>query len=133
MKNYLAILVFLLTLVSCSTQESSEDSCTSFDALDLKMLNLIEQIQLKHKDDAKFLHNFNMEQVYWIQYRDTHLKAIYPRDWSRHYRKKYGKELFNPCKCKEMTRYTQERIKELKLWLNKGPEGQDDCPSLWRE
>lgn len=97
------------------------------------MLDLIEQVRAKYQTNQRFLRNFNMEQVYWIQYRDTHLKAIYPEDWSRHYRKEFGKEVFNPCKCKEMTRYTKERIKELKLWMSGGPAEQDNCPSLWNE
>ena len=124
---------FLVAMVIFSCSENREDPCTEFDKTDLEMLNLINQIKSKHGDNKKFLSNFNMEQVYWIQYRDHHLKSIYPEDWNRHYRKEHGKEVFNPCKCKEMTRFTKRRIEELKLWLNNGPSSQDECPSLWNQ
>ena len=55
-----------------------------------------------------------MEQVYWIQYRDRRLRAIYPKKWDQHYRKNYGKEVFNPCKCKkELLRLSESRIRGL--------------------
>lgn len=132
MKRFLfpAVLISLFLYSSCNGPEDI-DHCSEFDAIDLEMLNLINKIQTKHQDNKRFLSNFNMEQVYWIQYRDNHLRAIYPQDWDRKYRKEYGKEVFNPCKCKEMTRFTKERIKELKLWLKGGPGGQNECPSLW--
>ena len=132
MKAIILTGLIALFAFSCANVES-QDPCSEFDVVDLEMLNLIEEIKTKHADNQKFLSNFNMEQVYWIQYRDHHLKSLYPKDWKRHYRKEYGKEVFNPCKCKEMTRYTKDRIEELNRWLEGGPSDQDDCPSLWNQ
>ena len=128
MKILTAVLI-VLAISACQSEE--KDPCTKFDEVDREMLGLINQIRTKHSDNKKFLSNFNMEQVYGINYRDHHLKSVYPEDWSRYYRKEFGKEVFNPCKCKEMTRFTYNRIEELKLWLSNGPSGQDECPSLW--
>ena len=122
----------LISALSCGKSEHP-DPCSEFDAIDREMLDMIKAIRTKYKSNKKFLSNFNMEQVYWINYRDHHLKSVYPEDWSRHYRQEYGKEVFNPCKCKEMTRFTKERIIELELWSSRGPAGQDECPSLWKE
>jgi len=125
-------LVFLcIVAFSCNNKEG-KDPCTEFDKVDKEMLDLIDAINSKYYTNKRFLKNFNMEQVYWINYRDHHLKSVYPEDWSRYYRKEFGTEVFNPCKCKEMTRFTLERIKELKLWMKGGPKGQGDCPSLWK-
>lgn len=130
MRKVLLTATIICGFIGCTSE--SVDPCAEFDAVDREMLDLISQIRAKHSADKKFLSNFNMEQVYWIQYRDAHLKSIYPKDWDRSYRKEYGKEVFNPCKCQEMTRYTRLRIEELELWLSGGPSGQDDCPSQWK-
>ncbi|SNS53480.1 hypothetical protein SAMN05421640_0561 [Ekhidna lutea] len=130
--KYLFFLFIALTLYSCD-ENQPKDACSEFDAVDLEMLNLIDQIKTKHAGNKKFLSSFNMEQVYWVQYRDHHLKSIYPEDWNRHYRELHSKEVFNPCKCKEMIRFTKSRIEELELWLTNGPKGQEECPSLWSE
>ncbi len=120
-----------LIFFSCS-QSADTDPCATFDQLDRQMLDLIQEIKDTHATDVKFLEEFNMEQVFWIQYRDTHLRAIYPKDWDRHYRQNFGKEIFNPCKCKEMVRMTRLRIRELELWKTGGPVQQNECPSQWR-
>jgi len=130
MKKLILGLLIATALVGC---HSETDPCSEFDAIDLEMNNMIEEIRRVHSDKKMFLYWFNLEQVYWIQYRDNHLRTIYPNDWDRHYREEYGKELFNPCKCKEMTRYTKDRIKELKYWFDNPPKGQDECPTLWNE
>ncbi len=134
MRKLVILSLPLLYMLACKPANDTRDYkeiCVEFDNIDREMLDLIKTIRAKHKDHAKFQSNFNMEQVYWVQYRDTHLKAIFPEDWSRHYREQYGKELFNGCKCQEMTRMTKNRIKELELWLE-GGAGNEDCPSLWK-
>lgn len=145
MKTNFYLSLGLAAVISCSQPSStdknnglddfsySDDPCTQFDEVDRQMLDMVETIKSKHADDAIFLERFKMEQVFWIQYRDRHLRALYPRDWDRHFRKKFGKEVFNPCKCKELTRFTMNRIKELEHWLEGGVKGQDECPSFWND
>lgn len=138
MKKVLIILGF--AAFSCGGGETSViDSddpfsiCTSFDETDRQMLDLIAEIEQKNAKDKEFQRAFTMEQVYWIQYRDSRLKAIYPKDWSRHYRKNFGEEVFNPCKCLELNRMTLRRIEELNLYLEEGPKDQMDCPSKFND
>ena len=71
-----------------------------------------------------------MEQVYWIQYRDRRLRAIYPKKWDEHYRNNYGKEVFNHCKCKELLRLSESRLEDLQMYLMNGPDDQQNCPSM---
>ena len=71
--------------------------------------------------------------VYWIQYRDRRLRAIYPKKWDQHYRKNNGKEVFNPCKCRELLRLSERRIEDLQMYLIGGPADQQDCPSKLNE
>ena len=106
------------------------DACKKFDELDTKILSLMDKIEVKHKNDHHFLEAFNMEQVYWIQYRDRRLRAIYPKKWDQHYRKNYGKEVFNPCKCKELLRLSERRMEDLQMYLMNGPADQQNCPSM---
>jgi hypothetical protein len=132
--KFIPIALLILFAVSCGKKENSiQVYCDEFDKLDQEMLELIGKIQQKYGENKKFLSNFNMEQVYWIQYRDHHLKSLYPQDWNRYYRKNFGKEVFNPCKCQEMTRFTKQRNDELRLWLSGGVSEQSECPSLWNE
>jgi hypothetical protein len=107
--------------------------CATFDEIDVKIVALMDEIQIKHKGDRPFLDAFNMEQVYWVQYRDRRLRAIYPKKWDQHYRKNNGKKVFNPCKCRELLRLSERRIEDLQMYLIGGPIDQQDCPSKLNE
>ena len=133
MKNILLTLIILI-LNSCRFEKNNEvDVCATFDEIDAKIVALMDEIQVKHKDDRPFLDAFNMEQVYWVQYRDRRLRAIYPKKWDQHYRKNNGKEVFNPCKCRELLRLSERRIEDLQMYLIGGPADQQDCPSKLNE
>jgi len=131
----LLLSVILIVQFGCKNQSNADPyaPCTEFDKYDLKMLNLINEIKEKHKEDRLFLTEFRMIQVYWIQYRDRRLRTIYPKNWDQHYRKEIGKDIFNPCKCKELLRLTKNRIEELEMYLKKGPADQAECPSMLNE
>jgi hypothetical protein len=127
-------ITLLLLLGACSSnQEDPYAPCTEFDQLDLKMTSIMDEIREKHANNRLFLKAFEMEHVYWIQYRDRRLRAMYPKDWNRYYRKEFGKEVFNSCKCEEYVRSIKIRIKELEMYLNGGPSDQQDCPSMMSE
>ena len=130
MKNII-LLFTILIINSCKFEKKNNiDACKKFDELDTKILSLMNKIEVKHKNDRHFLEAFNMEQVYWIQYRDRRLRAIYPKKWDQHYRKNYGKEVFNPCKCKELLRLSESRLEDLQMYLMNGPIDQQNCPSM---
>ena len=128
------LLIPVFFIFSChSISEDTYAVCSTFDENDLMMNDLIREIKEKYKSNRFFGPEFDMEQVYWIQYRDKRLRSIYPYDWNTYYRREYGKEVFNPCKCEELNRMTLRRIKELELYLQGGPSDQKECPSIWNE
>lgn len=119
----------VMVIQSCDYQPSFKDPCTEFDMVDLQMLTLLDSIRTSHKGEELFLNRFRLVQVAWTQYRDRHMRSLYPEDWDRVYRKTYGRELFNSCVCKEMSRMTRNRITELNRYLEVGSEGEEECPS----
>ena len=133
MKNILLTLIILI-LNSCWFEKNNEvDVCATFDEIDVKIVALMDEIQIKHKGDRPFIDAFNMEQVYWVQYINRRLRAIYPKKRDQHYRKNNGKEVFNPCKCRELLRLSERRIEDLQMYLIGGPADQQDCPSKLNE
>ncbi|MEM7108522.1 MAG: hypothetical protein AAF519_09880 [Bacteroidota bacterium] len=129
-KSHLISIPIVLIMLACNSQKEEIDPCTEFDQIDKEMLDLMEEIKTKHRTDAIFLKRFEMERVYWNQYRDRRLRSIYPQDWDTHYRKKFGKEVFNKCKCKELLRMSKNRLIDLKLYVEEGPAEQEECPSM---
>jgi hypothetical protein len=130
-KKWLMILS-IITLIGC-TSESDQDpysACKSFDDTEAEILDLLQKIRDKHSGDRLFLKAFEMEQVYWTQYRERRIRALYPEDWNRVYRKDVGTEVFNNCKCKEYNRLAESRIEDLNYYLEEGPKDQEECPSM---
>jgi hypothetical protein len=132
--NKMIMLVALTSMIACSTtNEDPYASCTAFDEVDANMLQLIEQVNQKHVGNKSFLEAFKMEQVYWIQYRDRRIRSMYPKNWDRFYRKNYGRETFNSCKCQELLRLAENRMDDLNMYLVGGPRDQESCPSMLNE
>ncbi len=137
MKAVILLLISILILFSCSTSNNErsevyENACLEMDAVDLEMMNLVGKIKASHKNINFFAKNFEEEQLYWRQYRNRRLRALYPADWGRIYGENYG-DTFNQCKCKEVVRMTKIRIEELNMYLEGGPDEQAECPSVLNE
>lgn len=139
MKEFILALSSCILLFGCTNPSKKENPisytevCEGYDVIDLEMLEVISEIESLHKEDFKFLERFRDSQVYWIQYKDRHLRSLYPEDWDLYYRKNYGKQVFNSCKCKELIRLTELRVNELKWYLDGGPNNQTECPSYWNK
>ncbi|MFT6866521.1 MAG: hypothetical protein ACJA08_001352 [Cyclobacteriaceae bacterium] len=130
----LVLIISLLAIVGCRSENKESDiACTDFDKLDIEMMQLIDKIESKFTGNKSFLEAFKMEQVYWIQYRDRRLRSMYPKNWDTHYRKNFGKDVFNPCKCQELLRLANNRMDDLDLYMEGGPQNQKNCPSIMNE
>ena len=139
MRIILSAIAVSFLLFDCSGPDEKKkpinytEVCEGYDAIDLEMLQVIEQIESTNRGNIKFLERFRDSQIYWIQYKDRHIRALYPEDWDLYYRKNYGKQVFNSCKCKELIRLTELRVQELKWYLEGGPDDQQECPSSWNK
>ncbi|MEM6522597.1 MAG: hypothetical protein AAGF85_10665 [Bacteroidota bacterium] len=135
LKNIL-ITASLAIISSCSQNNKTNEYegldyleiCEEFDELAFEQKALLDSIRLKYRGDQLFINRFNREQINWIQYQDKRLRALYSKDWDRHYRKEYGKPAFNGCKCKELIRLSKFRNADLRTYLNGPNVNQQDCP-----
>lgn len=124
MKKLLVVFIYLL-FVGCKQSVKYDSHCSELDAVDLEMLNIHKEIMERYKSEERFLRRLQDAQVYWIQYKDRHIRSLYPLE-KKYYEDEYGRT-YNQCKCKEATRLTRLRVKELRIWLN-GPSDQE-CPT----
>ena len=120
------ILIILLSLMTSCTDSEIKDSCTELDRLDKKMLEVIDSIENKYFDQEAFLNRLRDAQIFWIQYKDRHVRALYPLN-KNYYSKTFGVD-YNECKCAEWARLTKNRIEELSIWLD-GASRYDECPA----
>ncbi len=107
--------IILSALLQCA-QPDKQTACEQLDEIDLQMLNMIKQIKNEYKHDQKFLAAFNDAQLYWTQYRNRQVKAIFPLTPNK-YEYNVGE-----CKCEVYRDLTKLRVKELQKWLDGVPE-----------
>jgi uncharacterized protein YecT (DUF1311 family) len=128
MKKIICVLLVVIGN-SCQSTSGFESDCQELDAVDLEMLTIYKSIEKKYKGEERFLKRLQDAQVYWIQYKDRHVRSLYPLE-KKYYTDNYSIQ-YNQCKCKESTKLTKLRAKELKVWLD-GPKI-EDCPSSIKE
>jgi hypothetical protein len=120
----------IITEIRIKASEAKTE-CQKFDTLDKEMRRVLNEIRTQYKSDQVFIKKLNSSQAYWIPYMNSHVRAIYPKDWDRVYRKEYGRTEFNECKCKELNKLMFKRIEDLTAFLD--PDyGQDDCPGVMK-
>lgn len=131
MKQICTFIFTSFIFLSCNQEETKnyKDICKEFDNLAIEQKQILEEIRVKYNSDKNFIKRLNEEQISWIQFQDKRLRALYPNDWDSHYRKIYGKETFNACKCKELIRLSRIRNNDLKVYL----VGDSDCPAQGNE
>lgn len=129
MKLYTPLMLVML-LSFCSqkkaenndfTENDDKTACEQLDEIDRVMLDLIEEIKEKKKDDKLFLTAFKDAQIYWIQYRNRQVKAVFPMSPN-----KYDYNV-GECKCAIYRDLTLLRVEELKRWTKETPYT-EDCP-----
>ncbi len=130
MKKFLLISIIAVLFNSCETEKKGNDGslspCKVYESLDLEMLNTYEEIGNKYKenDHNTFRKRLNMSQVYWVQYRDRFIKALFPLDKEDY----TDQQNYSDCKCNELSVLTKSRIRELRAWLD-GDVARIDCPT----
>ncbi|KQS92117.1 lysozyme inhibitor LprI family protein [Chryseobacterium sp. Leaf394] len=88
-----------------------------------KQLNLVYgEILKKYVKDQVFLKKLKVAQNLWIKFRDAQVAAKYPEEDKQYH---YG-TAFPVCYNISMQELTEQRTKELKVWLEKYYDG-DVC------
>lgn len=88
---------------------------------DDELNKVYSQILKKYKDDKVFITKFKKAELAWIKFKDAEIEAIYPDEDKSNYGSVYPM-----CVNGIATEMTQQRTKELKLWL-KGIQEGDVC------
>lgn len=88
---------------------------------DDELNKVYKQVLEKYKEDKVFIAKFKKAELAWIKFKDAEIEAIYPDEDKRNYGSVYPM-----CANGIATEMTQQRTKELKLWL-KGIQEGDVC------
>jgi uncharacterized protein YecT (DUF1311 family) len=112
------LLILAAIAISCAKPEEDLTPCDALTQADREMLSLVEQIEAEFQNDKEFITAFKNSQIYWTQYRNRQVKAVYPKS-----PKKYDFDV-GACKCELIREMTELRIKELRKWTDGIPESQ---------
>ena len=97
----------------------NQEAKNDFQKSEKKLNAMYQNVLRKHKTDQTFIKNLKNAQRIWIQFRDAEMKAKYP-DREEGY---YG-SIHPMCWFGYMKELTDERIANLKVWLEKKSEGE---------
>lgn len=123
MKVFLILIAFFSAIEgSCQTQSDLTNSNINAFNLSDHYLNVIyKKILNDYKSNLLFINNLKIAQRLWIQFRDADVKAKYPNIDSKN-----GGSVIRVCYYSYLKTLTDERIAQLKIWIDGIPEG-DAC------
>jgi uncharacterized protein YecT (DUF1311 family) len=125
MKNIILILILNCSTFFCFSQtqlEMNNEENNKFKLADKELNATYQKILKEYKTDFEFLKNLKISQNIWIKFRDAEMKTRYPDRKEEGY---YG-SVQPMCWSIYLTQLTQQRTKNLKIWLTGIPEG-DIC------
>lgn len=84
-----------------------------------KELNIVyKKVLQKYKNDKVFISKLQKAELAWIKFKDAHIQSIYPAE-----DKTFYGSVYPMCANMTIAEITQERINQLKLWLDGTCEG----------
>ena len=102
--------------------EMNQDACTQYKKADQSLNQTYSQVLKDYAKDPGFLVKLKQAQRAWIAFRDAQLAARFPK---ANKPPEYG-SAYPTCRCAILAELTQQRTKELKVWVDGIPEG-DVC------
>jgi len=99
-----------------------KEACGQFHQADASMNQAYSRILKEYATDEPFLAKLKAAQRAWLAFRDADLEAHFPKADKQ---PEYG-TVYPVCRCTHLQELTEERTKQLKLWLDVTPEG-DVC------
>ncbi len=107
--------------VAQTQMELNQDACNQLKQADKKLNQVYQQILADHQDDKIFINHFKEAQRKWVAFRDAYADSMYIPEYAQN----YG-SVMPMCQCYFLENNTNERIKQLKLWIDGVEEG-DSC------
>ncbi|MGE5819130.1 MAG: lysozyme inhibitor LprI family protein [Deltaproteobacteria bacterium] len=107
-----------------ATTQSERNQCATsqLKAADDELNRVYQGIVKRYKNDRQFLEKLHNAQQAWLRFRDAELEAKFPFADKR---ARYG-SVYPMCANLFLAQRTQERIKDLRQWLDGTEEG-DVC------
>lgn len=115
---FLTCLIFTnaTALFSQSQGEMNETGFNKYKKVDRQLNSVYKKIVAEYSKDTLFIKNFVTAQKAWIKFRDAEMISRFPNYDG------YGSS-FPMCWYSVLQELTEERTKNLKLWLTGMPEG----------
>ena len=123
--SFIALGLVSLSVLNLQAQTQSQmnrDACAQYQQVDQLLNTTYGKILKDYAKDPQFLAKLRQSQRAWIAFRDAHLETRFPKiDKQAAYGSSYP-----TCRCSLLTELTEQRTKELKVWVDGIPEG-DVC------
>ena len=111
-------------ILQAQTQSDlTQDACARYKKSDQALNATYAKVLKDYARDPQFEAKFKQAQRAWIAFRDAHLEARFPKADKQ---SEYG-SAYPTCRCNVLTELTEQRTKELKVWVDGIPEG-----GVWR-
>jgi uncharacterized protein YecT (DUF1311 family) len=105
--------------------ELNQCAADDFKRADKELNRVWKEIQAKYADQPLFLKKLTTAQRFWLQFRDAELEAKFPIEKQENARIQYG-SVYPMCWNGYKAGLTNARVRDLKIWLTGGQEG-DAC------
>ena len=89
----------------------------AYDQADAKLNKVYQAVLKRYKNEPLTISKLKAAEQAWIKYRDAEIEAIFPLKSSFKEQLPYG-SVFPLCHAEELQVLTENRIKELEMWLN---------------
>ncbi|RUR17741.1 DUF1311 domain-containing protein [Legionella sp. km535] len=124
-RNNLLIVFLMLaamTVARADTQfDLNKEACEALKKADNELNQVYQQVLVKYKSDKVFIDRFVSAQRKWIEFKDAYVDSMYVPE----YQDTYGSVL-PMCHCYFIEKITEDRTKQLKVWIDGIDEG-DVC------
>lgn len=102
------------------------DAYNEFKKSDNELNYVYQEIHRIYIKNPVFLEKLRISQKAWIIFRDAEVEANFPLKSNQEGRAVYG-SVYPMCKSNVLAILTEERIKQLRSWLNINEDGGDIC------
>ncbi|OUJ75524.1 lysozyme inhibitor LprI family protein [Hymenobacter crusticola] len=120
-----ALLVASLAATAQTQAAMNAKTCGEYRKADQQLNQLYQQVLKLYAKDAVFLKAFKASQVAWLKFRDAQTEALFPKQPTEVKQVTYG-SVYSLCNCQSLTSLTNDRNKQLKVWVVGIEEG-DVC------